>query len=379
MQSFQFKGSIKHLALTALGFGILALPSLAQSSLQDHPTPVVRNEIEATIKARDLGDARLTTHYYWFDGAQGDVFINWTSKNFAGDVDLFIQNGLRPLSKIVVYADFGEVETGRVIYLRKPERLLLRVQGRTPNDDAASYRLKFAGSFVAATANEKDDSALPSVGETVAGAVRVNSVGTILPPPPKPVATVKDEIPSSVSIGSDKSSAKSDTEIVVSEKPADRAEKNEETKLEVVVEENLKKSDAPKTAVTNRSSRRTRPPRKSVRPTPDPGAEKEKKEAVAISEPEAGVKAETEARPPSADEKATVAGGEAVVTPKTTLNVDPLANVQLVILFKDGSKIERPLPDVFRFTVDRGVLTVVSKDGRVGKYQMLNVAKVTIE
>src|SRR3982750_4806396 len=127
---------------------LIVVPALgvsAQSTLQDHPSPITRNEISGTISARDLGDARQTTHYYWFEGSQGDVFINLTTKNFAGDIDVFVQNGLKSLTKIVVFADFGEVETGRVIYLRKPERLILRVQGRSPNDEAASYRFKFAG------------------------------------------------------------------------------------------------------------------------------------------------------------------------------------------------------------------------------------------
>jgi len=53
--------------------------------------------------------------------------------------------------------------------------------------------------------------------------------------------------------------------------------------------------------------------------------------------------------------------------------------VNLVILFKDGSKIERPMTEVLRFTVDRGVLTVISRDGTVGRYSILDVAKVTIE
>jgi hypothetical protein len=59
--------------------------------------------------------------------------------------------------------------------------------------------------------------------------------------------------------------------------------------------------------------------------------------------------------------------------------VDPLANVQLVIVFKDGRRIERPLTDVARFSVDRGTLTVIAKGGRIGRYSMIDVAKVTIE
>ena len=107
------------------------------------------NEIIGTIKARDIGDPRLTSYFYTFNGAQGDIFINVVTKNFNGDIDVFTVEGLKSLTKIVVYADSPDSETGRLIYLRKPEKLLLRVEGRSPNDDPATFRIKFAGSFEA--------------------------------------------------------------------------------------------------------------------------------------------------------------------------------------------------------------------------------------
>ena len=180
--------------VTLIGCGTM----FAQSTNQNFPTPVTSPEITGTIKARDLGDARLTSYYFQFDGAQGDLFINVVTQNFTGDVDVFIQKDLRPLTKIIVYADFAEHETGRVIYLRKPEKMLLRVQGRTPGDDPASFRIKFAGSFVASTATEgPTEPELPSVTATNSSGIRVNSVGTIVevipkatpvPPPPTTVA-----------------------------------------------------------------------------------------------------------------------------------------------------------------------------------------------
>ena len=129
----------------------------AQSNDQRYPTPVTRSEIRGRIDARPIGDARLTQHFYVFDGEQGDIFVNIVAKNFTGDIDIFVQDGLRPLSKIVFYADYQNNETGRVLYLRKSERLLLRVQGRTPNDDPASYVIKFAGSFLAVNAADFPD------------------------------------------------------------------------------------------------------------------------------------------------------------------------------------------------------------------------------
>src|SRR5438477_348479 len=82
----------------------------------------------ATVKDRDMGDARLTTHFYAFIGDQGDIFVSVVTKNFSGDIDIFLVDGLRPLTKMVIYADGGVNETGRLIYLRKPEKLLLRVE-----------------------------------------------------------------------------------------------------------------------------------------------------------------------------------------------------------------------------------------------------------
>ena len=58
---------------------------------------------------------------------------------------------------------------------------------------------------------------------------------------------------------------------------------------------------------------------------------------------------------------------------------DPLEKVNLVILFKDGTTIQRPMSEVLRFTVDKGLLTVIAKDGSIGRYSILDVARVTIE
>ena len=65
--------------------------------------------------------------------------------------------------------------------------------------------------------------------------------------------------------------------------------------------------------------------------------------------------------------------------PQKTKEPNPLENIHLIILFKDGTKIERPMSDVLKVSVDKGILTVISKDGSVGRYSILDVAKMTIE
>ena len=345
---------------------------LAQSTNLGFPTPITSAEINGTIKARDIGDARLTTYYYQFDGDQGDVFINLVTRNFTGDIDVFTQKDLRPLTKIVVYADFADHETGRVIYLRKPEKMILRVQGRTPGDDPASFRIKFAGSFVASTATESPAGPeLPGVTAKNESGIRVNSVGTIVevipkatpvPPPPTTVAeTEKTEEESR------ETSAKPDP-TAATEDPASR-------KPEVVVTDN-----APVTAPPSTAARRGARGRRGTPPKTTPPADAAPSETAGTTPATEKAKSQTEtakaeAKPPTGTRR-----GRNTTPPKTTEpEVDPLSNINLVILFKDGSTIQRPLSEVLKFSVDKGVLTVIAKDGTLGRYSMLAVSKVTIE
>jgi hypothetical protein len=344
------------LSAFAIAVGVLAFQSAnGQSTLADFPTPVSTNELSGTIKARDLGDPRLTTYYYWFEGSQGDVFVNLVTKNFAGDVDVFLQNGLRSLTKIVVLPDFGETETGRVIYLRKPEKLLLRVHGRTPNEEPAQFRVKFAGSFVAVTGNTELE--MPKVSGDTVGSVRVNSVGTIIPPPPKPV---KDETETPVAVVDTAQKEVETKEKPKSETETETSETKSVPKVEVVVTDDLKES------IAKAPARRTTPPRRTRNTRATPPKKVVAPPATEISETAEKKDSEVETPP----ETATVG---------KTAKTNPLENVQLVIVFKDGRKIERPLLDVASFRVDRGILTVVAKGGRIGRYSMVDVAKVTIE
>ena len=101
---------MKTFARSTVLFAFLALliwtcAASGQSTNQNFPTPVTTGEISGSIKARDVGDARLTSYFYQFDGDQGDVFINVVARNFTGDIDVFTLNGLRPITKIVLFAD----------------------------------------------------------------------------------------------------------------------------------------------------------------------------------------------------------------------------------------------------------------------------------
>lgn len=314
---------------------VLALTAFAQSTSQDFPTAVTTNQIDGTINARDVGDARLTTYFYTFNGTQGDLFINVNSQNFNGDIDVFTADGLDPVTKIVMYADSSVNETGRVVYLRKPEKLILRVQGRTPGDEPATFRIKFAGSFQAAADTGREEPVLPKVTAENDSGIKVNSVGTIVEAPKKTEVAKTNEEPPAV-----------EEKKAEEKKPAEAKEEaaeNEGKKVEVVVTDNTK----PETIV------KKAPPRRSTRARRTP--------------PKRATTAKTEKQP--APEKA----------PPKEKAPDPLENVHLVIEFKDGRRIERRMSDVFRFTVDKGILTVVSKDGTIGRYSILDIVRTVIE
>jgi hypothetical protein len=345
-------------------------PIFGQSSNQNFPTPVTTNEINGTIKARDIGDSRLTTYFYTFNGGQGDIFINVVTNNFNGDIDIFAVEGFKALTKVVIYADTTANETGRLIYLRKPEKLLLRVEGRSPNDDPATFRIKFGGSFVAA---EKGDGAdapeLPEIKPGNEGDVIVNSVGTIIgiKPKPTPAPSIAKVTPPVEKPGEP---AERDTATAGSdETPADPG-------IKVVVSDNIppaKKVEAPpKKEVKTTPGRRTKPP---VKKTELP--ESDSKETNAENTTDAAEKKEEEFKPdrnPRSGKRPRVAP-----PPKEPPAPNPLENIRLVVIFKDGKKIERPMSEVLRFNVDKGILTIVLKDGTMSKHSILDVEKVTIE
>ncbi len=352
-------------------FSGLVFSIKAQSINQSYPTPITSNEISGKIPARDLGDARLTTYYYTFDGNQGDVFINVVTVNLNGDIDVFTHDNLRPLTKITVYADASNNETGRVVYLRQPVKLILRIEGRTPNDDAATFQIKFAGSFVTAQAvAASSESETPEVKSNNQTDVRVNSVGTIIEIKPKP--TPKEVIAKKSDKKSDpkaevKTAEESETEVeeVENKKKLTVDKRNEVSKIENPTEKTdtakIQKENKPVVVITDEIAEKDianeskKDSSGKVRQTEEKAVERE--ESVVVKEPKISKKSKTvKPLPPNA-----------------------LDHIRLIILFKDGSKIERPMSEVLKVGVDKGVLTIISKDGAIGRYSILDITKMTIE
>jgi hypothetical protein len=170
---------------------LLASSAAAQSQDPNAPSPVRSSTVTGRIPARDLGDARLTDHYYAFTGTPGDLLITVQSNNLNGDVDVFTAGTLRPLLKITLYAEItAPVIKG--IYLRKREELILRIEARSPNDDDGTYRLAFGGSFEPMVGGpDIAETETPTTETPVAGrkGKRVSSVGATIEQPAPPATS----------------------------------------------------------------------------------------------------------------------------------------------------------------------------------------------
>jgi hypothetical protein len=335
------KGKIKTRSGTAVLLALILLffvsTLFAQSTNLEFPTPVTSSQITGRIKARDIGDSRLTTHYYLFETGTGDVLLNIESSNLNGDFDVYTAGSLKPLLKASVYATGYATAMQREIYLRLPSRLILRVEGRTPNDDPADYRISFSGVFkpLAASSVPKNPGDPKVTGTDAAeGAVaRVSSVGTIIeeikPPPPKeepPKATVAKNTPK--------------------EKPRNSPTANTRPKPASgnTGEIRAKTVEKPKTA----------PPAAN---TASPGGKKPTTTAAAKPKPKP--------KPPAA-------------AASTKPAPDPLASVFLVIRLKDDTVLRYAMNIVERVNVTEGVLTVMLKNGGILRRSLLDIAEMKI-
>jgi hypothetical protein len=322
---------------------LFAFPVFAQSTNESFPTPVNAAEVSGTIAARDIGDSRLTRHFYTFFAENGDLNLNIETANFDGDIDLFEAGTFRPIAKITVAAGGDASKTSRIVYFRQRERVVLRIEGRTLVDEAARYKINFSGSFAAATGlPAPPDDLTPKVerkpGEDVVA--RVNSAGAIV-------------------------------EVLPSKKPAP---KPVEEKKEVETprpEPPARTARTPRTRRTPPANRRTNPP-PQTESTPDISSET----TAAEPKPTPAPRRTRQPRQPRTPRQP--AARRTTETPSTP-QPDPLASVRLTIQLKNGEQIERPMSDIFRVSVDKGQLTVITKNGKIERYNLLEVAKFSIE
>jgi hypothetical protein len=328
--------------------GAFTLPICAQSPDQSLPTPVLTNEINGGIPALDLGDARLTRHFYAFAGTPGDLLITMDSKNLNGDIDVFTAITFRPLMKTTLYANSRSAEITKGLYLRTRQILILRVEGRSPNDEEGAYHVRFGGTFapfsggipVAENSEPKLDTSAPN-----RDGRRLSSVGATIAQPvlEKPAVPAVIEQPK---------------ETTGNEKAAAEKEKSNPT--------TTAKPKPPRSSTARNSRGRPRPSRPKPAPaatgtgeTSEPKTEENKKEVGAAGAEKSG------ATEPSKSE--------------TKAQEMPITGPHLIIESKDGTKIDRPMSTVRRVVVEGGTIVVVLKTGRIERIPMSGVLRMAIE
>jgi hypothetical protein len=318
---------------------------LAQSSDQGLPTPVLSNEINGTIRALDLGDPRLTRHFYAFDATPGDLIISLDSRNLNGDVDLFTAVTFRPLMKISMYAEVATPRVTKSIYLRSRQILILRVEARSPNDESGWYHISCGGSFQPFSGGipVAENTGTGNEGES-ARQSNVSSVGARIERPSEPAKEAK---------------------------PAEQ--QTEET------------AKAPSPTPTPRSGRTSRTPRRRAtrsarnrpaRPTTPPA----KTETAKTEQPPAETKASQPEEKPEEkpgtkpEEKAAAAGKPAPEKPAAQPS-----GPHLIIERTDGNKLDRPMSTVRRVVIENGVIVVTLKNGRIERIPLAVIVKMAIE
>lgn len=335
--------------MLSICFCLLLGIAQAQSTDISAPVPVRTNEVTATIAARDLGDARLTDHFYAFTGTPGDLLITVDSRNMNGDVDVFTASGLRPLLKFTIYEGASAPIT-KSIYLRQRLDLVLRVEARTPNDDDAVYRIHFGGAFEPiaggpAIAENETNSSEPSTPGARGGKKgrRVNSVGARIEEPPEPAV------------------AAAPTPEPTPEQPA------EATK--------------PATTSTTRNPRNRRGARGTRRTPP---TRQEQPAETATTESPAATSSETPSEP-TAESKPVAAprrrGSRRTPAARKTEPApvpEPNTGPRLLIETDDGTLIEHYMSGVRRVTVENGVVVVVGKDGKIERVLLANIVRMLI-
>jgi hypothetical protein len=260
---------------------------------------------------------------------------------------VFTFSGLRPLLKFTVYAGSSS-QTTKSIYLRKQEDLILRVEGRTPNDDDADYRIHFGGAFESITSGplaEHEDAAKPEVTAEASrkGGRRVTATGARIDEPPAEVVEVPKSVPSPV--------VSSDSE--------------------------------PKKVVRTPTARNSRPGRPAIRRTkPAAPAKVKPEETAAKGDTEKKTEAEdTEAATPAKVEKPvkkTRGTRAAAKAPAAAPQEPDESGPRLVIETSDGTLVDRAMGGVRRVTVENGQVVVVGKDGKIQRIPLASVVRMTI-
>jgi len=364
---------VAHCAAVAFALAVFALSSIASVGAQSRdvnfPTPVFTDEIAGRIQPRDLGDARLTRHFYTFNGTEGDLVITVESTGLDGDVDLFTADSLRPLTKITLYAGASSTRASKSVYLRQAEPLLLRVEGRTNGETDAVYRIRFDGAFTASSRQPHDSPEPPTLSEPSArtpNSRRVTSVGARIDEPPSETAATQPE-PQPAPSATPESEATQPTNRRGTRRSTPR---RNTPRASASTRTRQTPPDTPETATA-----RTDDARPTETPAEPTGANPPRSTNRSRTRPprRTSTRREQPAERASTDVPADDAAGASATTPA------PPPSPRLIIVTRDGETFERDMSTVHRVTVQNNQVVVVGKDGKVTRQPLANVLRMTIE
>ena len=352
-----------------LGFWLLLLclwagPVAAQSEDIEYPTPVRETVVDGRIAPRDLGDARLTRHFYVFTGTPGDLYVTLEGANLEGDIDLFLANGLRPVLKIGLYAAGSTTTTTKNAYLKRRETVIVRVEARTPDDQPGIYKISFKGAFeiYGGPARTPPPAIASATPVTEANSVRVNSAGARIDPPappqPKPTPAV----------------------VAAVAKPAKATPRRNRVPPLKASATALPTDEPPPPDVATkpRPSRAPKVPKaKPVPPITDDTPTVATLPDDAPPPPVVSKPTRTPKNRPAARPKAPAATAAKPSVTKPAKAKPPVIQTQLIVELKDGTRIVREA--VRRVTIDQGTIVVVTAEGQIERYSLLEVAKMSVE
>ena len=342
--------------------------SFAQSNDAEYPTPVRENFIEGRILARDLGDARLTQHFYVFTGSAGDLSVKVECANLEGDLDIFRANGLQPVLKIGLYSGGGASLANKGAYLKRRETLILRIEGRTPDEQPGTYKITFSGAFEVYGGPEITPPPIASATPGLKPKVRVNAAGARLEDPeaakPKPTPTPVETIAAAPAKPKGRLRTPKPTPTPTVETPTESSEP-----------ESGKTVPLPPKPKTVRAKKPTR-----NKPTPAPPTAP-KPEAIEVTPPAETPPTTTEAPaatpPATTDAPVTAPPVKPKSVPKAARPKPPVVQTQLLLELKDGTRVVRE--NVRRVTIEKGAIVVITADGKLERYALLDVARMSVE
>ncbi|HVG29932.1 MAG TPA: hypothetical protein VM864_09555 [Pyrinomonadaceae bacterium] len=377
-------------ASLAVALAATALCALAQSSLLEAPTPVTSAEIAGRIPALDVGDARLTRHFYTLSARPGDLELTVTASNLEGDIDLFSAAALRPLTKVTLYGS-SDTTVARTVFFRREETLILRVQARSPNDADGTYRIRFGGTFLASTAPAPDEPApaaessssspAPATGarQNRRGSYRVNSIGARIEEPHAEVAAAPSPTPEETdaegaaappkptptrtntargrAAARRESARREGTRRAQTPAPAADAERDEAAKTEPA-EPAAASGEAARGASTRAGTNRRRSSRAA--------------RAGASERSDAPPDAPPPAEASATDAAESAAGGAAA------LGLEAPGS-RLILELRDGTRLVRVMSEVRRVAVEGRLVVIVLRSGRTERQPLSNVLRMTIE